>query len=583
VIPTERLSNDTSQVRSSPPASEMNGTTRRVAVIALIVVGVFLPPHALASLLAGNNATAAHVTQLVVGALLLKAALVLHALVLAAVPWLHVTGEAGSRALAPRATVSGSSHWSQRELWAGICILVLGTGVRVPSLGNGLWFDEIQTYVEYVRMPLARIISTFDSQNQHLLYSVLARISVVIFGDSAWALRLPALCFGVASLGALIWFGEHITARREALLAALILAVSYHHVWFSQNARGYTGLLFFTLVGSGCFLLLLSEPGTHAWRRIIGYAVSMALAHMIHVTAVFATAAQSAVLVWLLVLHRKDLANRAWRPPVMGLVLAATLSFLVYALVLPQFMATLLIPPDAGSATVWKDPMWMVTEGLRVLSAGIPGGLLAVAIAFVVIGAGVVSYWRRSATATAIMLLPPIGTGLAVMVLSHNLWPRFFFFSAGFVVLIAVRGGFAVVEAIVPRAYAIRVSVAGALLVAAASLLTVPRAWHPKQDFGAARNFVQIHRNPADAVAVTDMTGYVYSRYYRLPWRTVASGPALAAVEAGHPRTWMVVTFPVRVETGEPTLWARLTSSYRTVAHYPGTVGGGDLYVMVSR
>lgn len=581
---TERSSNNAAPpVQTSPPARESSRPARPVAVVALLAAGVLLPPHTLASMLAGAGAAPEHVAQLVAGAVLLKAALILHALFIAAAPWLRVTGRSVSGGLAPRETVSIAPRWTQRELLAAVCILVLGTGVRIPSLGGGLWFDEIQTYVEYVRMPLTQIISTFDSQNQHLLYSVLARLSVVTFGGSAWALRLPAMFFGVASLAAVIWFGERIAARREALLAALVLAVSYHHVWFSQNARGYTGLLFFTLVGSGCFLLLLSDPGTHTWRRIIGYAVSMALAHMIHVTAVFATAAQSAVLVWLLLRHRKDLANRAWRAPVIALVLAGTLSFLVYALVLPQFMATLLIPPDAGSATVWKDPVWMVTEGLRVLGSGIPGGLLSVAVALVVFGAGVVSYWRRSAIAVAVMLLPPIVTGVAVMVLSHNLWPRFFFFSAGFVVLIAVRGGFAIVEAILPSRYTVPVAVAGALLVAAASLLTVPRAWHPKQDFGAARNFVQTHRSPADAVAVTDMTSYVYSRYYRLPWTTVTSGSGLAAVEAGHPRTWMVITFPVRIETGEPTLWARLANSYRTVARYPGTVGGGDLYVMVSR
>jgi len=309
----------------------------------------------------------------------------------------------------------------------------------------------------------------------------------------------------------------------------------------------------------------------------------MSLAHMIHVTAVFATSAHAVILLGLILWRRRDIAGRAWRAPLVALVLTGTLSFLLYALVLPQFMATLLIPPDALSATVWKDPFWMLSEGLRVLSAGIPGGLLAVAVACAVVGAGVVSYWRRSVTVAAVMLLPAIVTGTAVMILSHNLWPRFFFFSAGFVVLIAVRGGFVVVGAILPRKYATPVSVGGALLVAAASLLTVPRAWHPKQDFGAARNFVEAHRDKGDAVAVTDMTGYVYTRYFRLPWPWVTSIGDLASAEAGHPRTWMIVTFPVRLERGEPLLWAHLTSAYRTVAHYPATVGGGDIYVMVSQ
>ncbi|HWG32838.1 MAG TPA: glycosyltransferase family 39 protein [Gemmatimonadaceae bacterium] len=554
---------------------------RQIAV-ALFVIGVLLPVHSLAAALAGPAASGEHVAQLVVGMVLLKLALVAHAVLFALIPSVRLVPSEG-QGLAPDTTVPASKPWSRAEACAAICILAVGVALRIPSLGRGLWFDEIQTYVDYVRHPLIHIVSTFDSQNQHMLYSMLARISVVLFGDSAWALRLPAVCLGVASLGALIWFGERVTSRREALLAATILAVSYHHVWFSQNARGYTGLLFFTLVGSGCFLLLLSDPLRHTWRNVAGYAVSMALANLIHVTAVFVTATHALVWLCLVIVLRNDLRNRAWRAPLAALVFAGTLSVLVYALVLPQFIATLMIPPDAGSATVWKEPVWMFTEGLRVLSSGIPGGLAAVAVVFIILGAGVASYWRRSVVVTTVMLLPAVVTGVAVMVLSHNLWPRFFFFSAGFAVLIAVRGGFAVVHAIVPGRASVPVSVGGALLVAAASLMTVPRAWLPKQDFGAAMSFVDSHRGPADVVAVSDMSSYVYGRYYHLPWTTVTSASDLAQVETRGTRTWMVLTFPVRIETGEPSLWARLSDSYRTVARFPGTVGGGDLYVMVSR
>jgi uncharacterized membrane protein len=60
----------------------------------------------------------------------------------------------------------------------------------------------------------------------------------VLFGDSGAALRLPAALFGVASLGAVYALGREVVGRREGLLAALALAFSYQHVWFSQNARG---------------------------------------------------------------------------------------------------------------------------------------------------------------------------------------------------------------------------------------------------------------------------------------------------------------------------------------------------------
>lgn len=578
---TEQLAEDRPVTHPAPGSPSSSRGVLRLVAVALFVMGVLLPSHSFAEALAGPDAAAKHVAQLVTGVMLFKAALILHGLLLAAVPYLRIArSDAGP--LAYCAVTPDAGPWTRLQAAAAVFILALGTGLRIPSLGNGLWFDEIQTLVEYARLPLVQIVSTFDSQNQHLLYSILARTSIVVFGNDTWALRLPAVCFGVASLAAVIWFGERITARREALLAALILAASYHHVWFSQNARGYTGLLFFTLVGSGCFLLLLGDPQHHTWRRVVVYGASMALAHMIHVTAVFVTAAHALVWISLVVLRRNDLSHRAWRAPLAGLVLAGTLSFLLYSLVLPQFMATLLIPPDAASATVWKSPMWMLSEGLRVLSAGIPGGLFAVAVALLVMGAGVASYWRRSQVATVLMLLPPIATGAAVMLLSHNLWPRFFFFSAGFAVLIAVRGGFAIVHAVLPPKYAVSVAVGGAIMVAGLSLITVPAAWRPKQDYGAAKAFVELNRNPSDAVATTDMTAYVYRRYYRLPWSVLQSAGDLTALEAGHPRTWVVVTFPVRLERGEPVLWKRLTGVYRTAARYPGTVGGGDVYVMVS-
>jgi hypothetical protein len=39
----------------------------------------------------------------------------------------------------------------------------------------------------------------------------------------------------------------------------------------------------------------------------------------------------------------------------------------------------------------------------------------------------------------------------------------------------------------------------------------------------------------------------------------------------------------MRLEKIQPALWGHLTHTYRTAATFPGTVGGGALYVMVSR
>ena len=79
------------------------------------------------------------------------------------------------------------------------------------------------------------------------------QIAGAIFGDGPAALRLPAVLFGVASIAALYLFARRVTTVREALVAAALMTVSYHHIWFSQNARGYSALLFWTLVSSWLF------------------------------------------------------------------------------------------------------------------------------------------------------------------------------------------------------------------------------------------------------------------------------------------------------------------------------------------
>jgi hypothetical protein len=81
--------------------------------------------------------------------------------------------------------------------------------------------------------------------------------------------------------------GRSAASRLEAGAAATILAVSYHHIWFSQNARAYTALLV-------CVLL-----STHALVRWLDTRRGSLLAWYAAVTAVGAYAHLTMVLVSL--------------------------------------------------------------------------------------------------------------------------------------------------------------------------------------------------------------------------------------------------------------------------------------------
>ncbi len=182
----------------------------------------------------------------------------------------------------------------------------------------------------------------------------------------------------------------------------------------------------------------------------------------------------------------------------------------------------------------------------------------------------------------ALYLLPAALTAGAVLALHHNFWPRFFFFSAGFGVLIVVAGGFSLAGAMFGSGGE-RLASGILAVVVAASALTVPRAWHPKQDYVGAAAYVESRREPDDAVVTVDLTDYPYQRYLGKPWTSVQDVGALEQVERERPRIWLLYTFPIRLAAVQPEIWQRLRTGYDTAAVFPGTVGGGDIVVMVSR
>lgn len=542
----------------------------RASAAGMLVVASLVPTGSYASILAGSGST--HASDVVTGIWIAKAVLLLHAFLLLAAP----KGEVRGQLLSSRTPQEAS----RQHRWILFGLIVLGTALRLHQLGVGLWYDEIETLVRYARMPVGNIVTTYDSQNQHLFYSMLSSVTIGVFGESGWALRLPAAVFGVLSLWAVWWLGRRVTSNVEALLATALLALSYHHVWFSQNARGYTALLFWTLMGTGFFVDLLrnERPG---WSRPVLYGGCMALAVYTHVTAVLVVIAHALVLGALWWRGRRTAGSGAI-PAVWGIALATTFTLQLYALVLPQFVATLLAPSPHAVDTAWKDPFWLALETLRGLAGSLPGGWFALVGAFAVGAAGILSYWKQSFALLVLFVLPPLLTGLLILGLGHNLWPRFFFFGAGFGALIAIRGVFTWTSLLrLPRQQLVATVASGIVVLGSAATLT--RAWLPKQDYLGAAQFVRAAQGSGDAVVVVDLTEYPYRTYLQEPWSAVENVATLVEIEKQHARTWVLYTFPIRLAAAHPDIWSRLQESYEMKAVFPGTVGGGAIVVMVNR
>jgi mannosyltransferase len=464
-----------------------------------------------------------------------------------------------------------------------MAILCAATVLRLHALGSGLWYDEILTYVHYARLPFGEIITTYDDQNQHFLYSVLAHASFLSFGESGWSLRLPAVLFGVGSIWALFLLGREVADTREALLSAALLTFSYHHIWFSQNARGYIGLLFWTILASWLLLRAMQETRPQLW---VLYAVAVALGAYTHVTMIFIVAGHFIIYLITLSNRRHERWPHRWSGLFLGFCLGGFLTIVFFSLVLPQLLGGTFSQGAVKSAavTVWKNPLWTVSEFIRASKVDLGRSILAV-LAFSVFGVGLWSFIHTRRVVIALLIIPTFICAATTLWMGHPLWPRLFFFNSGLVALVVVRGVMQFARAATrsldlaptkaaPIGSALCI---GLLLTSAVSSI---KAYAPKQDYLGALNYIQQNYHPGDAiVTVGVMVTFPYKNLYKTDWKAIDTVEDLQFIRARSKRLWLLYTMPVYLEQAYPEIMTAIRKDFVVVKQFYGTLGGGTIVI----
>lgn len=470
---------------------------------------------------------------------------------------------------------AGDERW-----WIAVAaLLAMATALRLPQLGSGLWLDEILTFVTYARAPYGEIVTTYASENQHFLFTLLAHSAFGIWGETAAALRAPAVLFGVLSIGALYLLGTAVTSRREAFFAATLMAVSYHHIWFSQNGRGYTGLLFWALLSSYFFVRARDKASTRLW---IAFGVSAALGVYTHMTMLFVIAGQ--FVIWALTALERE---RSWQEKARGLIAgfgtAGAVTLLLHAMVVPQVLGGM--ARTVSVVEEWKNPLWTILELIRGLNVNFAVGVVAIG-AVAIVAAGMLSYFRSNSVVVYLFLFP-IAIGAATVISKgHHLWPRFFFFAFGFGALILIRG---ISEAVQwcgrllrwrpERAVAVASALCAVLVVG--SLAAVPKAYGPKQDYEGAKRFVESERRVGDSIVTVGLATYPYHELYNVDWPEAKDARALQAIRERSSRTWVIYTLRPVLDSVHPDIAGLLDREFKVAKKFGGTLQAGTVVVCV--
>lgn len=471
-------------------------------------------------------------------------------------------------------------------------VVLIAVILRIVNLNAGLWYDEVITLIQSVRLAPAELLVTYGSLNNHVLYTWLAKACVALFGEEPWALRAPALALGAASIAAAWLMFRESGYRWAAVAAAALLALSYHHVWFSQNARGYTGLLLFTTLAG---LALHRALTTRERRYWFAYAAFFAISMLIHLSAAFLLAAQGlAVLLHGALVARREADASFWRwifGPMIGFGCGSLIVLAVFAPMIGGMIETFgavagPAEPAANGVVEWKNPLWTVVEAVR--SFGALG--LAVPAALIFAGVGCRRLLRAAPWIAAPYLIHVPLTLALLSALSMRIWPRYFLVDIGFLTAAAVIGAFAFAEGFADRLKtkerfgigATALKSAGFALMAIASVPLLLRNYaHPKQDFEGAYAYIEAQRQPADRVATLGLARVYYDDYRRSGWPSLSSVDQMKA--EGDGRLWVVTSFPSHTRAFFPEEQALLDAEFDLAAKFEGTLSGGDVYVYRSR
>ena len=219
-------------------------------------------------------------------------------------------------------------------------IILIAFLLRIYRLGyRDLWYDEIITLAKIPHLNFLRV------WNPPLYFALLAGW-VKIFGFSEISLRFPSLIFSLACIPIIFLLGKEIFNKSAALYASLVIALSPFQLWYAQEARAYSSMLFLGLLSS-YFQVLFINRRQHKY--LFGYAVSAILGLYTHPYYVLFFIAQ---LICFFIY-----CARNWSKKILVTILLIALSFIPliqkYSIRLAQVIRGYWIPsPDWNSLLI---------------------------------------------------------------------------------------------------------------------------------------------------------------------------------------------------------------------------------------
>ncbi|MBF0594972.1 MAG: glycosyltransferase family 39 protein [Candidatus Omnitrophica bacterium] len=239
---------------------------------------------------------------------------------------------------------------NRRVFFLLFLVIVLGAAFRFWGLDiQSFWNDELHVWhIIHQRSTLNAVVENVARLDGNPPAYHLLLYSVSMLGVSQAILRSPSVFFGVLSIGVIFLLGRRLYTWREGLLAALLMSLLKCPVYYSQEARPYAMLLFFTLVTVYLWLHIvdcLRKNTAPSVKNLVAYVTCAAVLCYVHYYGVFLIVLQGILLLFFCRI-RKSFVCFGF---VYGTILMAYVPWLsVFELRLNVHPMTLWIDPPRG-------------------------------------------------------------------------------------------------------------------------------------------------------------------------------------------------------------------------------------------
>jgi mannosyltransferase len=414
--------------------------------------------------------------------------------------------------------------------------LAVGAYLRFDRLGEpSYWLDEIlhqhQTTFAAAK-PWWQWFGRLHEENAGLYY--LSQLVTRIFGRSELAGRSTAALFGLATIP-VVWLGvrQLRLPGAYAAAAAILLATSPLHVYYSREARGYALLMLLTAA-----LIVILLRG-----RSLGAMCAVLLALLYTSAVAPPMVAAAAIVSLILAIASRERETRRWYAAAGACAIVTLGLFRVLYGPGPLPVPGLPHPPPLD-LTFFTSIARMFS--VSALGAAI-GGRAAVAMAVFAIVGAMVSFrrdWRDALVLTGMTVLPFAISLAALRVFDHFFSVRYVVVSLiGYVMLAGI--GIATLARVTGRYASTALTVAIVVIIAAQGWSSARTEAFRKLDWRGIAASLRKQVRPGDVILAAEPWSEVSLRYYlgEIPNVQLVhmAGVGIAEIMTnGSPAAWLV-------------------------------------------